>query len=194
MSDRRYAGSDPMLRRLVGELLLGPNQNLRLAAGLLLAASPYRDRVGAVIGAELTSPAMSYPGPLRGSMLAALAVVGRPSDRAIAEQILATAPTSSPLADSAAWSIGHIPGVSSTEFWHSTVHRHRETWRRDPHPTTLSVLRGLAYALGMTGNHALLRQLRVDVRLPAPVRATAAWWLNLPAHIVASTQPEQVGS
>ncbi|WP_433125371.1 hypothetical protein ACQPWW_22690 [Micromonospora sp. CA-240977] len=45
------------------------------------------------------------------------------------------------------------------------------------------VLDAVIYGVGINGDETLLRQLRTDPRIPAPLRQAATWWLNLPRYI-----------
>ncbi len=178
--------SDPMLSLLLGELLFGPNQNERLLAGLLLAATPYRDPVGAALATELATAPAAGMVPLTTAILTAMPFVGRPADRPIVERLVLAAGPVAPITDTATWIIGHIRGHSDQRFWLTAVGTHSRAWQRTRSPDSMSSLRGLIYALGIGRHHDLLRVLRADTHLPASARAAAGWWLNIPTRIHAS--------
>lgn len=181
-----YGETDPILARLTGQLLFSPNQNQRILAGLLIAATPYRDAVGAGLAVELASWRAPGTVPWINATLAALPFLGRPADRVNVEHLILGPGLPSAVTDTAAWTIGHIPGESDRRFWLSAIQIHRHVWERNHGASSISTLQGLTYALGVNHNHGLLAAIQADTRLPAPIRAAAAWWLSIPARTIAS--------
>ena len=180
------AGPDSMLSRLVSDLLFSPNQNQRLFASRLIAATPYREPVGAALATELAAGTAAQPVALTTALLAAMKSVGRPADRPIVERFVRAPGLPAPVTDAAAWHIGHVPGRSDQRFWRAAIGVHRDRWQRTRSGASSSALRGLTYSLGI-GQHAdLLRAIDADTGLPGPVRTAARWWLNIPDRIKAS--------
>jgi hypothetical protein len=183
---RAEAGGDPVLSRLIGDLLFSPDQNQRLLAGQLISATPYRDGVGAALAAELAAAPAARPVSLTSALLAAMPSVGRPADRHLVERFALATGLPAPITDAATWSIGHVPGRSGKQFWLSAVDVHARAWQRTHSPARISALRGLTYSLGIGRDQDLLRVIRADTSMPGPVRTAANWWLNVPAQILAS--------
>jgi hypothetical protein len=179
------AGADPVLAGLLRQLLFHPVQNDRLVAALLIAATPYREPVGAALAAELAAALPTRTVTPTTSMLASLPFLGRPADRGLVERIVLAPDLPAPLVQAAVWLIGHVPGRSPDPFWLAAVRRHRTAWQGTRDPASLSALRGIVYALGLD-RHRLLPVLRADTRLPPQARAAATWWLNIPTYISTS--------
>jgi hypothetical protein len=176
---------DRMLHRLLSELLFSANSNDRVLAGFIVAATPYREPVGAALVTELSAAARSRAVPLVTAMLGAMPFVGRPADRGTVEEFL-TAAVPVPVAEAAAWALGHVPGRSDTTFWREAAQAHRRGWLTDRTRTADSTLRGLIYALGISGEEITLREIQMDTMLPAQARTAAGWWLRIPARTRAS--------
>ncbi|GAB3406819.1 hypothetical protein [Flindersiella endophytica] len=177
---------DPVLPHLVGQLLFDPNQNERLVAGFQIAATPYREPVGAALAAELSATHLAREIPLATAIISATPWVGGSGDRASIERFAMAVEAPAPIVEAAAWKLGHTPGSSDQRFWQTAVETHARTWRRVHDPASLTALRGLVYGLGVEHNDDLLREIRTNPRMPGSAREAAAWWLNLPAHIVTS--------
>src|SRR5262249_30917956 len=128
-SPRAGPDSDPMLPRLVGDLLFSPNQNKRLLAGQLIAAPPYRDPVGAALAAELVTAPAGQAVPLTTALLAAMPSVGRPADRPIVERFTHAPGLAALITDAAAWHLAHVPGRSDRRFWAPPVGGHPKRWQ-----------------------------------------------------------------
>jgi hypothetical protein len=180
------AGPDPMLSHLLTELLFSPNQNDRLLAGLVIAATPYRDVVGAALATELAAAPTARMVPLTTALIAAMPHVGRSADRPTVEWFVTAPGLAAPISDTAAWMIGHVPGHSDRRFWSAAISTHTRAWQATRNPGAISALRGLTYALGIGGYDDMLDAIRADTRVPAATRAAARWWLNIPASIHAS--------
>jgi hypothetical protein len=180
------AGPDPVLSCLVSDLLFSPNQNQRLLAGRLIAATPYRDPVGAALATELAAGPATQAVPLITGLLGAMPSVGRPAERPIVERFAYAPGLPAPITDAAAWHLAHVSGRSDRRFWHTAIAVHRNRWQRTRSQAGISALRGLTYSLGIGQHDDLLRAVRADTRLPGSVRTAAAWWLNIPERIRAS--------
>jgi hypothetical protein len=89
--------------------------------------------------------------------------------------------------DTAAWTIGHLPGRSDNQFWFGAMRQHCRRRRRSSSAVSVSALRGLVYGLGISRQHAVLTSLRADTSPPPAVRTATRWWLAIPKHISAST-------
>jgi hypothetical protein len=186
MCRRPLAEDDPMLARLLRELMFSPVGNERVLAGVLIAATPYREPVGAALAVELTAALAAGNVALATAILAAVPFVGRPEDRPVVERLAVAAGLPGAIVDTAAWTIGHVSGHSDRQFWLTAVETHSRAWRQHRSPASASALRGLTYALGIARHHSLLDVVHSDTRLPPPVRVAAGWWLNIPRRIYAS--------
>lgn len=180
------SGLDPMLTTLVGELLFSPSPDMRLSAGQLIAASPYREPVGAALSTELTAALKAREVPLTTAILGALPFIGRARDRSTVERLVVASGISGSVVETAAWTIGHLPGRSQDRFWLAAINQHGRSWHRTRSSLSNSALRGLSYGLGISRQENLLAKLSVDMELPSAVRAAAKWWLAIPRHIRAS--------
>jgi hypothetical protein len=187
---------DPMLAHLVDELLFHPQITRRVIAARLIEATPYRAGVGAVLTAELRRPAVLADAPLASALVYATAHLSERDGRQLLERLVLTSGTPSPVTEAAAWALGHACGESAGQFWSRAFDR---LLRQDAAPSTpdpptspiaASVLRGLVYALGVGRQEAMLRRLRAEPGIPACTRVAAAWWLNIPGHILHSTRRE----
>jgi hypothetical protein len=177
---------DLMLSRLVSDMLFSPNQNQRLLAGQLIAATPYRDALGAVLAAELATGPVTQAVPLTTALLGAMPLVGRAGDRPIVERFTHAPGLAAPITDAAAWHLAHVPGRSDEGFWRTAIGAHRDRWQRTRSQDSVSALRGLTYCLGMGQHGDLLRAVRADTSLPGAVRTAARWWLGIPERVQAS--------
>jgi hypothetical protein len=174
-------GIDPMLVRLLTELLFSSNTNVRCLAAVLLAATPYREPVAAALVTELTPARIAGDATLTTNVLAALPFLARTDDRVLVERLALAPGLPEAVTDTAAWTLGHLPGRSDTRFWRAALDHHRRQ------PGDRTALRGLVYSLGIAHHHKLLAGVRADPRMPAPTRLAARWWLGLPHRIYAST-------
>jgi hypothetical protein len=181
----RPVATDPMLSRLLRDLLYSPNSDDRLSAGQLIAATPLKEPVASALATELTTAVAARVPELAVSILAAMPFVGRPVDRVAIERFITVSDCSPAVAESAAWAIGHVPGRSDSRFWHAAIQT-RLRGHRPESAVNLSVLRGLVYGLGIGGERTTLDALRADPQTPRLIRTAAAWWLNIPTRISAS--------
>src|SRR5207248_9321143 len=109
--------------------------------------------------------------------------VGRPVDRRTVEWLVTAPGLAPPISDTAAWMLGHVPGRSERAFWAAAIGGHARAWHRRHDPGSLSVLRGLTYALGIGRDDGMLAAIRADPLMPAATRTAARWWLNIPAAV-----------
>ncbi|MCT9094255.1 helix-turn-helix domain-containing protein [Streptomyces sp. ASQP_92] len=187
---RELAGfEDHTLPLMVDQMLFHPSFDVRLYATAMLSVTPYRQNLAAAIAVELRRPAVLSSQALTHAFLGALRQLGGPAERPLVEWLVSG--RASPwAAESAAGVIGHLDGASSELFWRTEIARYSTAWRRARSDGAARVLHGLIYALGITGQHALLAMIADDARYPATVRAAATWWLNIPEFITASAFQE----
>lgn len=174
---------DPMLPRLIDELLCDPVFDVRLYAAFLLYATPYRQPLGRALGQELVAARHSGNTQLVVTLLEALRILGGPEERRHVERLLLAPSTPSGIRDTAASALGHIGGASREDYWTLALRTARQRWRQTPTGAEASVLDRLVYALGMADRRALLRAVTADSTLPDRVRSAARWWITLPSHI-----------
>ncbi|MFF7332336.1 XRE family transcriptional regulator [Streptomyces sp. NPDC008150] len=170
---------DAVLPVLVREVLYAPVSDVRMHAALLLAATPYR----APLARALKTEVVRSPGTrLLLRLLTALRNLGADTERPWAERLVLHPLTPAPVAGAAAQALGHLGGRSDDTFWTAAIARHTplpgSTNRAGVH-----VLRGLVYALGMSGDTVRLAGLAGSRAQPDEVRAPARWWGRVPAHL-----------
>jgi hypothetical protein len=124
--------------------------------------------------------------PLTTALIGAMPHIGRPADRKIVERLVTAPGLPTPIADTAAWMLGHVPGHSDARFYRAAIGMQARAWHAARNPGAISVLRGLTYSLGIRGESGLLDIIGADTRIPAATRAAARWWLNIPAAVHAS--------
>jgi hypothetical protein len=178
--------TDAVLSGLLRELLFNPNQNERIVAAQLISATPYRYPVADALARELTSAVRANDVSLAIAILTAMPFVGRPDDRSTVERLVVSPGVPAPVADAAAWRVGHVSGQSDGRFWTTALDTHRTAWQRTRSPASLSSLRGLTYSLGIGRDQVTLDAVRADTRMPPAVRVAAGWWLGIPSRISAS--------
>lgn len=164
-------------------MLYGDTFDIRLYAGSLIAATPYRHPLATALGLELTAPRVGNDAELMAALITALRFLGGPREREIIEQIVVAPSTPRWLRRMTTCALGHVGGTTSPRYWTAAVQHHGQQWRTQRNLASAAVLDALAYCLGMARNRTMLLAMRDDVSGPAPARAAAAWWLNLPTHI-----------
>lgn len=174
---------DPILPRLVDELLCDPTVEVRLYAAFLLYATPYREPLGRALGQELLTAWHSGNTQLMVTLLEALRVLGGPDERRQVERLLLAPGVPGPVRDTAASALGHIAGSSDDGYWTSALRAARQRWQQTRATAEISVLDRLVYALGMADQRPFLRAVATDPTLPRQVRGAATWWVTLPSHI-----------
>ncbi|MDH6465043.1 hypothetical protein M2302_005244 [Micromonospora sp. A200] len=176
---------DDVLPTLVDELLFSPVFDVRMYAAITVSGTPYRQRLAAALSAELAGSAV-LASPVAPAMIEALRLLGGGEQRAVIERLVTASGVPASITVAAAQAIGHVGGRSDDQFWGRAIAYHAGLWRRTRQSTNAAALNGLTYGLGMTRNLTMLQRLRADDQMPEPVRAAAAWWLNLPETVYAS--------
>jgi hypothetical protein len=162
----------------VEEMVFDPDPVTRLNAGFLIAATPYRAPVAHAVAGEL-------PDALRGddaravALLAAVGALGICPDRGILERLVLAPSVVPAVNEAAARALGLVPGRSAETFWRAALHRHLTAWQRTGSTTTLTTLRRLVQALGVSGQRRILAEVGQDPEVPAAIRTAAAWWLGV---------------
>ncbi|MER7455771.1 hypothetical protein [Micromonospora sp. NPDC126480] len=176
---------DDVLPILVDEMLFSPVFDVRMYAAIAVSGTPYRQRLATALSAELAGPAV-LAAPVAPAMIEALRLLGGSEQRAVIERLVIASGMPAPITVAAAQAIGHVGGRSDDQFWGRAIAYHARLWGRTRQSASAAALNGLTYGLGMSRNVAMLQRLRADDRMPEPVRAAAAWWLNLPEKVYAS--------
>jgi len=179
---------DGVIGRLVEEMLFGETFDTRLYAGTLIGATPYRRPLAAAIGLELATPRTFHDADLMAALITALRFLGGPSERQLVERLVLTGGTPSWIRKMAAYALGHLDGTTSVSFWSAALQHYGRHWAKYRTRESASILDGLVYGLGMARAKAALVAVRDDYAAPAPTRAAATWWLNIPSHLWHSRQ------
>lgn len=175
---------DPVLPVLVHEMLADPVFDVRLCAMFLLYASPYRPHLARALATELITLLRRRTDRLRTlRILESLRVLGGPTQRTLVEELLLAQDMPAEVHDMAAYTLGHIGGRSTDDFYRKAFSRYSSHWARTSTARDASVLDRLVYAFGIHHNDGLLRRAATDQTLPGNVRTAAAWWLRLPPHL-----------
>ncbi|WP_213455161.1 hypothetical protein [Rhizomonospora bruguierae] len=172
---------DPVLADLVRQALFDPNPDLRLLAGMLIAATPYRDPVAVALLGELKASLSRRVEEMALPALRALTTLGVDLHRPLMRSILTSPGSSATLRHAAGWAIPHCPGRYPLETWGRILSAQIAAWSAAPSATTEGVLRCLAYGVGTDRHYGLLAELRQRGDLPGTVRQTAHWLLSSPA-------------
>lgn len=181
------AGGHGAAAGLIEELLFSPQPDTRLFTSMLLGSTPYRSALGTVVAGQLRAPDVLADPDQSHAVFSALRVLGGPVERRLVEQLVTEPRLPSHVPVQAVYALGHIGGQSTDEFWRRAISRHGAAWQRRG-TVAAQVLEGLVYALGMARRDGLLSRVREDWHAPAPARAAAAWWLNIPRQIAASAR------
>jgi hypothetical protein len=159
---------EPMLERLVEEVLSHKIAERRLQAALSIALSPFRSRVARGAARLLVEGVPGQP-VVEERLVVLLTAVATEAERetlrAFAEDPV------SPHHLGAFVALAHIPppGVpTSVDLWPL----------RSPGELDPETGRAAVYYAGMTGDDAVLEQLRDDPRTEPWVRTAAGWWLR----------------
>jgi hypothetical protein len=178
MLPRDVLGEDPMLIRLLDEMLFHPQVSKRSNATFLVGATPYRVPVVRALTLELTNRAVLEDAAIAPAMVSTVALLGDDATRKFLERLVLATGVPSFIPEAALWVLGHAAGQCDDTFWARAIRRYRGH---------LGNMRGIVYALGLTRNMPMLQACRGDPSLPAGARRAAAWWLNMPARILDST-------
>jgi hypothetical protein len=171
---------EEVLPGLLDLVITSPVADVRLYLSMLIAASPYRQPTARALAAELARMRLPDRPGLAGVLLGALRIVGGPAQRPLVERLIVAPGLPAPVAVAAAHAIGHVGGASAAGFWRGAIALHAGRWHRHRDRASAAVLQSLVYGLGMSRDLPLLGAVRDDDRLPPPVRAAAAWWLDIP--------------
>jgi len=165
---------DPILEELIDEMLLHPHISQRVMAQQLLRATPYRRPLADAIRSQIPHTALTTTSATA-TLISALGILGDHTHRPILHTLALTnqSPT---IAEAAIRALAHLPGTSPQTFWHHMTSH--------PHPATIAAV---TYAAGVARLRPSLTNIHNNQSLPPTIRASASWWLTLPAHILNST-------
>jgi len=190
-----HLGADPdpaddaILREIITEMLYHQVDDVRLFATYLLWGTPYRGPLAEALTHELRAELARHNARRVSALLEVLRVLGGPNQRRLVEKLLLTGGLDPGSRVMVASTLAHIGGRSPDLFWQEATRLSVERWRfADRSAGEAAVVHRLAYALGMTGQVRLLKQMRFTRDLPIAARVAAAWWLDLPPHITAGVR------
>lgn len=169
---------DDLLARLTDEALHNSHPDKRLAAGMMIAASPYREPVARAVLTEIAARLSRREEEFCAVALRTLTNLGADCHRPLIRDILTRPGFSDLLRDAAASALPHCGGRYSVAQWREVLGLHRAAWLRQPSRLAQSILHGVTYGIGTDGYRHLLREIRFDADLPVLVRTTANWLLN----------------
>ena len=178
-------GPHSILPSLLADLLLSPDINDRLAAAMLIAATPYGPAVGHVLADELAAH-RHHDADSTVAIVSALGMLSDSTGRGPVERLILDPTTPPAVAETACWTVGHLGGGAGPRFWRDAIARTKATWQHTGSAVSLSALRGLVYGLGIGRHRPLLHAAERDPTLPDPVRSAARSWTSLPAYVTAS--------
>jgi hypothetical protein len=179
----RDAYIDKVLPLIVDEMLFDPVFDARLYAACLIDASPYRAATAEALADEIATAYRNRNLACVAALFGAIRNLGGQAERSKVEHFVTGAGIPGAVADAAAFTLGHIGGASSDQFWEGALSCHRLAWERSASSASGSILDRLVYAIGMSGNTPLLNAVRGDSNMPPQVRACAGWWLSQPDYI-----------
>jgi hypothetical protein len=170
---RDVLSDDPMLKRLLDEMLFHPHISRRIMAIHTIEATPYREPVAAALVREFQSRTIRDEITIASPMIQAISSLGQAEHRPVIER-LAVDPAAPPeLSGPAIAALAHMAGQTSDALWFQLAERPSHS---------------LVYAAGVHRKFAVLRKLRHEPSISPQIRAGAAWWLNLPATVLESTK------
>ncbi|MFD1045241.1 hypothetical protein ACFQ1S_06365, partial [Kibdelosporangium lantanae] len=175
---------DPLFPALVRELLHDPVFDMRLYTCFLIDATPFRAPLSRALGQELTRSVRSGAVDRSVILLEALRVLGGSDQRRQIERLLSTPRLPLPVANSAAYALGHIRGRTTDQEWRLLIARFRDRTS----PADISIMDRVVYALGMSNRLDLIQSIEVDPVVARSVRLAARWWIDLPQHLIASAR------
>lgn len=181
--------ADDLLIRLTDEALHNTHPDKRLAAAMVIGASPYREPIALAVLAEIVGCLSRREEEFCAAALRTLTNLGADCHRPLIRDILTRPGFSDLLRDAAASALPHCGGHYSVAQWREILGLHRAAWLRQPSRLAQSVLHGVTYGIGTDGHRHLLREIRADADLPALVRTTANWLLDsdLPRSVASSS-------
>jgi hypothetical protein len=172
-------GDDPLVRSLIEEMLFHPQISTRSAAVRLVAATPYRFPVARALCVELGNRIVFEDPGLAPAIVYAIGILGDGEAHNRLQRLVLTNGVPRYIEETALWVLGHGRGAPADAFWKHAI----GIYRNRP-----ACLRGIIYGLGITRNVALLRACRSDTDLPYEARRAARWWLDIPSHVLDSTE------
>lgn len=170
---RDIVPDDPMLRRLLDEMLFHPHISRRIMAIHAIEATPYQGPVAAALVREFGSRAIRDDVTIATPLIQAIGSLGRAEDRPVIERFAVDPAAPPELSGPAVSALAHMAGRSGDTLWLKLAARPSHS---------------VVYAAGVHRKFAVLRRLRDDHGAGADIRAGARWWLNQPATVLESTQ------
>jgi hypothetical protein len=170
---RDVLSDDPMLKRLLDEMLFHPHISRRVMAIHTIEATPYRGPVAAALVRELQSRAVRDEITIAAPVIQAIGSLGLAEHRPVVERFAADPATPAHLSGPAITALAHMAGRTSDALWFQLAE----------HPS-----HSLVYAAGVHRRFVVLRKLLREPSSSPEIRAGAAWWLNLPATVLESTK------
>lgn len=171
-------GLDEILPVFVEEMLFSRDFDERLYATMVVAATPYRQPLAAMLATEVTGGMLRRDEHLADAVLRASTLLNGTAHRELVQRILTNPGISCQTAHSAAWATPHCAGQQDELSWRRAVGVQFARWRRDPSQLTAGILEGLAYGIGTDGHRDLLVEIRDAALMPQPARTVAGWWLS----------------
>lgn len=180
--EREPVSGDQMLTKLLSEMLFHPQVTRRIAASILIEATPYRCAVAAALLDELkrcqreSDPSRCLP------LLDAFSRLADPDGRQHIERLLLTQDIAPSIAEGAIWSLAHMRGTSPDKFWSQayTKYTSGSPAMRD------TAVRGIIYGMGAGNRSHILRRIQESPTSPSYARTAAHWWLNTPSFVTRS--------
>ncbi len=169
---------DPMLERLVAEMLFHPQGTRRTVAAQTIAATPYRPALATAIGRELARNATVADAALATALVQALGHLGGPGEASLVWRLALGQAMPAPVSEAAAWVAGHLHTTDSGPWKQARARLLRE---RDG-PLACHT-KGLMYSLGAADRRADLAALAAAPRLHPDLRTATSWWLAIPAPL-----------
>lgn len=169
---------DDLLVRLTEEALYNTHPDKRLAAAMMIGASPYREPIARAVLTEVMVSLSRREEEFCAAALRTLTNLGADCHRPLIRDMLTRSGFSALLRDAAASALPHCGGRYPVSQWRQILTLQRAAWLRQPSRLAQSILHGITYGLGTDGHRDLLREVRADARLPGLVRATATWLLD----------------
>lgn len=168
--------ADPVLERLVADMLFHPQGTRRTVAAQTVAATPYGPALAAAMGRELGRPATLADAPLATALVQAIGHLGGADEAELLWRLVLGHGLPAPVQEAAAWIVGHLHAPSARwDGVRTRLLRHRG----GPLPC---YARGLMYSIGASRRHGDLVELSGPQSHPE-LRTAASWWLSIPAVI-----------
>ncbi len=183
------AYEDEILPLLIEEMLYALSWDVRLMASSLLAVSPYRPGISSALFDEFRTEKTLLGNPdWVHVLLSALRFVGGERERALLEQMVMRGGVPESTAVAAAYSIGHLYPEGGAGELQAAMNLNAARWESTRSPRSAAILAGLVYSAGVSGQSSILAAMRDELHTPAPLRAAAGWWLDLPSYVIGSAR------